>query len=61
MAAPLSQSVGVMSELRPNLWLELGPGRVLSGLLRRIDRTQTAHAAADMQEIRDFAEALENG
>lgn len=39
--------VRTMMEYEPDRWLEVGPGRVLAGLLRRIDRTQRAQAVGD--------------
>ncbi len=39
--------VRAMMEYEPDRWLEVGPGRVLAGLLRRIDRTQRAEAVGD--------------
>lgn len=38
--------------------LELGPGRVLSGLVARIDRSLARHAAGTMEEITEVANAL---
>ncbi|MCK4545871.1 MAG: ACP S-malonyltransferase [Candidatus Eisenbacteria sp.] len=35
-------------------FVELGPGRVLSGLLRRIDRRKTAHAIGDAASLEKF-------
>jgi len=39
--------VGAMLAYEPDRWLEVGPGRVLAGLLRRIDRTQKGEAVGD--------------
>jgi [acyl-carrier-protein] S-malonyltransferase len=47
--------VSAMMEFEPDRWLEVGPGRVLAGLLRRIDRTQRARAVGDPAAV----EALE--
>lgn len=45
-------SVGVMMGLGPELWLELGPGSVLAGLLRRIDRGRGARSVGDEAGVR---------
>ncbi len=39
-------------------FVELGPGRVLSGLMRRFDRRQTVHAAGDKASLETLREAL---
>ena len=49
--------IRAMMEFQPDRWLEVGPGRVLAGLLRRIDRTQTAQAVGDPAAV----EAVEAG
>ena len=41
------EGVHAMAEYRPDRWLEVGPGRVLAGLLRRIDRARKAIAVGD--------------
>ncbi len=46
------ESVGAMKSVGAELFVELGPGRVLSGLNRRIDRTVRAVAAGDPDGIR---------
>lgn len=53
------ECVGSMAEKEPSLWLELGPGKVLSGLLRRIDREAVARAAGTGDEIEELASILE--
>jgi [acyl-carrier-protein] S-malonyltransferase len=45
-----------MREAGPDLWLEIGPGKILSGLMRRIDRSQTVTAVADPEGLADFLE-----
>ena len=42
----------------PDLWIETGPGRVLSGLLKRIDRGQVSMAAGAPVELEQMAEAF---
>ncbi len=54
------ESVESMRSLGPNGWLEIGPGRVLSGLLRRIDREQTVLAAGDAAGLQECMEVLGN-
>ena len=38
--------------------LELGPGRVLSGLVARIDRSLVRHSASDMEQVAEVADQL---
>mgnify|MGYP001822446165 FL=1 len=52
------ESVEVMEASGPDLWIELGPGRVLSGLLKRIDRGQTSAAAGTPVELEQMVEAF---
>ncbi len=40
-------SVLTMRDRDPDRWLEVGPGNVLTGLLRRIDRSQAGETAGD--------------
>jgi len=46
--------VQTMSARNPGRWLEIGPGRVLSGLLRRIDRSQKATSIGDVAAVEGF-------
>jgi [acyl-carrier-protein] S-malonyltransferase len=41
-----------------DVFVEIGPGRVLSGLLRRIDRERTAYAAGDVPSLGALKSAL---
>lgn len=52
------ESVTAMRAREPVVWLELGPGKVLGGLLRRIDRDQEALAAGEPAEVERMLEAL---
>lgn len=52
------ESVEVMEASGPDMWIELGPGRVLSGLLKRIDRGQTSAAAGTPVELEQMVEAF---
>lgn len=42
-----TESVLAMRDHDPDRWLEVGPGNVLTGLLRRIDRSQDGETAGD--------------
>lgn len=46
-----------MREEEPTRWLELGPGSVLAGLLRRIDRSQSATSVGDVEAVDALASA----
>jgi [acyl-carrier-protein] S-malonyltransferase len=52
------ESVEAMAASQPDLWIEVGPGRVLSGLLKRIDRGQTSAAAGTPVELEQMVEAF---
>lgn len=41
------------------LFIELGPGRVLAGLMRRIDRSKTALSFSDVEGLEKTVEALQ--
>jgi [acyl-carrier-protein] S-malonyltransferase len=43
-----------MRETAPDAWLEVGPGNVLAGLLRRLDRELRALALGDAESIDSF-------
>lgn len=51
------ESVMTMRTYGPDQWLELGPGNVLSGLLRRIDRSLEAVPVGDASEVESLAAA----
>jgi [acyl-carrier-protein] S-malonyltransferase len=44
----------------PAKWIEVGPGKVLSGLLRQIDREQTALNVEDSASLAATLSALES-
>lgn len=54
LTAPVrwTESVRLMAGMGPERWLELGPGGVLSGLLRRIDRSLAAVPVEDPDGVR---------
>ena len=51
------ESISRMESFDPNLWIELGPGAVLTGLLRRIERRRPVAAAGTPAEIDKLVEA----
>jgi [acyl-carrier-protein] S-malonyltransferase len=52
------ESVETIAASAPDLWIEVGPGRVLSGLLKRIDRGQLSAAAGTPVELEQMVEAF---
>ena len=52
------ESVETIAASDPDLWIELGPGRVLSGLLKRIDRDQVSTAAGSPVELENMLETF---
>lgn len=52
------ESIASMEQLEPDLWIELGPGAVLTGLLRRIERRRPVAAAGSPKEIEALVEAF---
>ncbi|MFC1834890.1 ACP S-malonyltransferase, partial [Thermodesulfobacteriota bacterium] len=48
------ECVRTMKKLGASLFLEIGPGKVLSGLLRRIDRKARAVSISNLESIRAF-------
>jgi len=52
------ESVSRMESFEPSLWIELGPGAVLTGLLRRIERRRPVAAAGTPAEIENLVEAF---
>jgi [acyl-carrier-protein] S-malonyltransferase len=51
------ESVRAMREAGARRWLEIGPGTVLVGLLRRIDRSLETAAVGDAESVRAWREA----
>ncbi len=50
--------VAAMNAEKPDLFIELGPGRVLSGFMRRIDRTATTCNVATSEDLAKTVEVL---
>ncbi len=48
------ECVGTMRGFEPTEWIEVGPERVLSGLLRRVDRALTATAVGTAESVDAF-------
>lgn len=46
-----SDSMARIGDFRPDRYLEIGPGSVLTGLLRRIDRSAAGQAAGDLSSL----------
>ena len=55
------ECVETMTRTRPDLWLEVGPGKVLTGLMRRIDRDADVRAVGDPAELDALQALLEEG
>ncbi len=53
------ESIGAMEVFEPDLWIELGPGAVLTGLLRRIERRRPVARAGTPEEIESLVEAFD--
>jgi len=47
-----------MISMGARIFLEIGPGKVLSGLLKRIDRSASAISVSDFQGVENLDEAL---
>jgi [acyl-carrier-protein] S-malonyltransferase len=54
------ECVQTMSRVEPAVWLEIGPGRVLGGLMRRIDRAFDVRSAATAAEVEEVVSILED-
>ena len=54
-------SVKVMVERGVTVFLELGPGKVLTGLIKRIDKQPTAVSFGAPENLRSVVECLEGG
>ncbi|WP_019152821.1 ACP S-malonyltransferase [Robertmurraya massiliosenegalensis] len=54
-------SVKKMIELGVDTFIEIGPGKVLSGLVRKIDRNVKTYAISDEESFKTVYEALKEG
>ncbi len=52
-------SIATMESFKPDLWIELGPGAVLTSLLRRIERRPPVATAGNPQDIDTLAEKFD--
>lgn len=55
------ECVETMGGMRPDLWLEVGPGKVLTGLMRRINRDANVRAIGEPGELDALQALLEEG
>jgi [acyl-carrier-protein] S-malonyltransferase len=53
------ECVQTMRAENPALWLEIGPGKVLSGLMRRIGRDQKTRAIGGPEDLDNIDDMLE--
>lgn len=53
-----SQSMGFMIEDGVTSFVEVGPGKVLCGLLKRIDRSVTCSPCSDVNSVNEFLEGI---
>ncbi len=49
-----TKTVESLAALNPEIFLEVGPGKVLSGLVKRIARGIKVYPVSDQEELRDF-------
>ncbi|OIK13973.1 [acyl-carrier-protein] S-malonyltransferase [Bacillus sp. MUM 116] len=54
-------SVQKMIELGVDTFIEIGPGKVLSGLIKKIDRSVKTYSVSDEASCKDVIEALKEG
>ncbi|MED1469565.1 ACP S-malonyltransferase [Bacillus salipaludis] len=54
-------SVQNMIELGVDTFIEVGPGKVLSGLIKKIDRSVKTYSVSDASSCKDVIEALKEG
>lgn len=55
------QSVQKMIDLGVTAFIEIGPGKVLSGLVKKINRSVATYAISDIQTCTEVIEALKEG
>ncbi|MFD0825302.1 ACP S-malonyltransferase [Neobacillus sp. M.A.Huq-85] len=54
-------SVQKMIDLGVDTFIEIGPGKVLSGLIKKIDRSVKTYSVSDASSCKDVIEALKEG
>ena len=61
LTAPVrfTQAVAALVGAGVDLFVEVGPGQVLSGLVRRIDRSVTAVSVSDLASLAKLEEVLD--
>jgi [acyl-carrier-protein] S-malonyltransferase len=52
------ESIQNLRQQRNQLFIELGPGKVLAGLMARIDKEATVHTAGDLESLNDMIKKL---
>lgn len=55
------ECVESMRATQPDAWLEVGPGKVLTGLMRRIDRSTVVHAIGGSEDLEAIQALMEGG
>ncbi|MBE8190141.1 MAG: ACP S-malonyltransferase [Candidatus Thioglobus sp.] len=55
-----TKTVQNMQDLGVEMLIESGPGKVLTGLTRRIDKALNAHAALDLASVKTILEGIKN-
>lgn len=63
LTSPVRWVAGVetMRTLGPGRWLELGPGSVLAGLMRRIDRTLEVESVGTVDDVEEIRREVADG
>lgn len=63
LTSPVRWVAGVeaMRSRRLDRWLELGPGRVLAGLMRRIDRSVEVESLGSAEDVDEIRQEVEDG
>jgi [acyl-carrier-protein] S-malonyltransferase len=63
LTSPVRWVAGVeaMRSRRPGRWLELGPGRVLAGLMRRIDRSVDVVSVGTAEDVDEIRREVQDG
>ncbi|GGE41916.1 malonyl CoA-acyl carrier protein transacylase [Pullulanibacillus camelliae] len=56
-----AESVQKLIDLGVDTFVEVGPGKVLSGLVKKVDRKATIHAVGDLETLQQAVESLKRG